>query len=647
MRLIDVKAFVDFVEGRARPETRLLVEFNAIRLTHTSYAILSHCWGAPEDEVQFTEMEGLTTMGVTTRDDISRRSGYRKIYGSCKQALGDKLHWLWVDTCCIDKRSSAELSEAINSMFVWYANSEVCYAFLHDVNTDVLPTKHHADFAEFNGWPSWFSRGWTLQELVAPEHVRFFNKEWVCIGDKNGHARTLNIITRISVDVLAKGLGFSRPSVAQIMSWAADRTTTREEDRAYSLLGLFGVHMPMLYGEGKNAFLRLQLEIIRSTNDQSIFAWGWRKAIGRSRSFLAEDPSDFQDCSNIEQIDRREFVRTLGKSLSRRELRKVTAAEERLRTFTVTNDGIQIWLPFQHTATLEPCQLSAKIAILACNNAQEASDPLTVLVETTAFAPLSRYFCPRTMNHWNKEKSVEFQQIFLPYRDDSHKKIRGPLTTQTGVRAQIRMTDINADDVVILFLGPMGSKKSDFIDKLTFQPERTVREVKPRTHRTSAQTHVRNGKRFVFIDTPTFEPDVTTIREISMWLDFIYRRSIKLTGVIYTHDITTDKDLEGAKHNFRILSAICGVEAADRMRLVTTTLDNLDESGASDVEHSLKAHLDLFLGAGARWEKFPEASDSAWAILEGLGEERKALQVQREMVEMNWELHWVSALRIV
>ncbi|KAI6002305.1 hypothetical protein F5J12DRAFT_906395 [Pisolithus orientalis] len=147
--------------------------------------------------------------------------------------MRDGYTWLWIDTCCIDKRSSAELSEAINSMYRWYRNSQMCYVYLND----------------------WFSRGWTLQELVAPKEAEFFNKSWVSIGIKQDLTSLLEDITRIPEK--------SVRAVAHIMSWAADRKTTRVEDRAYSLLGLFGVNMPMLYGEGSKAFQRLQLEIIR------------------------------------------------------------------------------------------------------------------------------------------------------------------------------------------------------------------------------------------------------------------------------------------------------------------------------------------------------------------------------------------------
>ncbi|KAI6038896.1 heterokaryon incompatibility protein-domain-containing protein, partial [Pisolithus marmoratus] len=237
----------------------------------TSYAILSHRWGV---EVTYKEMIGFMKMEEWKRDEVRKRYGYQKIIKSCEQAKEDGYQWLWIDTCCIDKRSSAELSEAINAMYRWYQNAQVCYAYLNDVNESVFPTEPDpSKFRQSNGWPEWFSRGWTLQELIAPKEVEFFNKDWVPIGNKQHLAPVLKYITEIPLGVLTDGLTGKRLSVAHIMSWAARRKTTRVEDRAYSLMGLFGVNMPMLYGEGKKAFRRLQLEIIKETGDQSIFAW--------------------------------------------------------------------------------------------------------------------------------------------------------------------------------------------------------------------------------------------------------------------------------------------------------------------------------------------------------------------------------------
>ncbi|KIK19968.1 hypothetical protein PISMIDRAFT_106587, partial [Pisolithus microcarpus 441] len=237
----------------------------------TRYAILSHRWGA---EVNYKEMIRLMKMEEEEREEVKQRHGYQKIIKSCEQAAKDGYEWLWVDTCCIDKRSSAELSEAINSMYRWYQNAQVCYAYLNDVGESTFPTEEDDNkFAQSNGWPEWFVRGWTLQELIAPKEVEFFNKDWAHIGNKRQLASTLQDITGIPSQVLTNGLAGKGLSVAQIMSWAAERKTTRVEDHAYSLMGLFGVYMPMLYGEGKMAFQRLQLEIIRRSSDQSIFAW--------------------------------------------------------------------------------------------------------------------------------------------------------------------------------------------------------------------------------------------------------------------------------------------------------------------------------------------------------------------------------------
>ncbi|KIM51271.1 hypothetical protein SCLCIDRAFT_64794, partial [Scleroderma citrinum Foug A] len=251
MRLINVHAFIHD------------------QLREKKYAILSHCWSYPNSqEIQFEEMQKITDMKKDDLDEsgVRKRIGYEKILRTCLQAREDKLEMVWVDTCCINKASSAELSEAINSMFRWYSGSEQCYAYLHDVSGG-FPTAC---------WPKWFSRSWTLQELVAPRVVVFFNRNWELIGDKKGLAPTLSKITRIPAHILENGLSESlaeRPSVAQIMSWAADRRTSLVEDQAYSLLGLFGVEMSLLYGEGKSAFRRLQLEIITKYKDQSIFAW--------------------------------------------------------------------------------------------------------------------------------------------------------------------------------------------------------------------------------------------------------------------------------------------------------------------------------------------------------------------------------------
>ncbi|KAI6024563.1 heterokaryon incompatibility protein-domain-containing protein [Pisolithus marmoratus] len=336
-----------------------------------SYAILSHRWGA---EVNYDEMTGLMKMDEGERDEVRHRAGYKKIIKSCEQAMRDGHRLLWVDTCCIDKQSSAELSEAINSMYQWYQDAQVCYAYLHDVDESAFPAGPlYSKFSTSNGWPEWFLRGWTLQELIAPKEVQFFNKDWVCIGDKWSLAPRLESITQVPCSVLRGGLVSASPSVAQIMSWAAGRRTTRVEDRAYSLLGLFGVSMPMLYGEGEKAFRRLQLEIIRESNDYSIFAWSPSARAPRYGSVLADDPSYFGACHNIQKVEADTFVDYLIMYIDKHELgklgneSKLREAAQQLSVFVATNAGIQICLP----------------VIPYCHSTQHVFDPIPYTFEST------------------------------------------------------------------------------------------------------------------------------------------------------------------------------------------------------------------------------------------------------------------------
>ena len=343
MRLINVEAFLErerlIREGKRVDRRTKVLEFGDDE--ETKYAILSHRW--TEQEVDYNEVVKLAKMDEDDRSEIRQRDGYRKILQSCEQAKKDGYKWLWMDTCCIDKRSSAELSEAINSMYRWYENSRICYAYLHDVPGSSFPTARDDErYPKSNGWPEWFSRGWTLQEMIAPRDVRFFNKDWHPVSDKRTLASTLQIITRVPQDILKDGLSSNRPCIAQMISWAAYRVTTRVEDRAYSLMGLLDVNMPMLYGEGKKAFHRLQLEIIRTSNDHSIFAWGCNERKVRTGSILADDPSFFQDCDKMELMNRDEFIESLKKDIPVGELPSLE--DERCGTFPITNRGIHIWL---------------------------------------------------------------------------------------------------------------------------------------------------------------------------------------------------------------------------------------------------------------------------------------------------------------
>jgi hypothetical protein len=221
------------------------------------YAILSHTWGEDHEEVNFKDL----TIGP-------RRviSGYKKLRFCAEQATRDNLQHFWVDTCCIDKSNAVELQEAITSMFVWYQNAVKCYVYLSDVST----TKRKTSDQSFESiWEPafrvcrWFTRGWTLQELLAPAAVEFFSREGKRLGDKRTLEQQIHDITGVAVPAL-QGTPLSKFSVEERMSWAKTRQTKREEDKAYSLLGIFGVYMPLIYGEGMNAFHRLQKEIFNS-----------------------------------------------------------------------------------------------------------------------------------------------------------------------------------------------------------------------------------------------------------------------------------------------------------------------------------------------------------------------------------------------
>ncbi|KAL4065645.1 heterokaryon incompatibility protein-domain-containing protein [Scleroderma yunnanense] len=402
MHMINVNAFIEREQamntGKENYGTNVL-KFRDDEAT--DYAILSHRWIGKE--VDYKEIIKLARMNKSDQKAVRDRDGYKKILSSCEQAKRDGYSWLWVDTCCIDKRSSAELSEAINCMYRWYANAKVCYAYLHDVTSTSFPRRSHDLYPNSNGWPEWFSRGWTLQEMIAPSNVQFFNKDWQCIGDKRTLAPTVSWITRVPEYILRGGLSSNRPCVAQIMSWAARRKTTRVEDRAYSLLGLLDVNMPMLYGEGKKAFQRIQLEVIRISNDQSIFAWR-RSENERSGSILADDPSFFEGCNMMKLMDRNQFIQVLKEHVPEVDLPSID--EDQFGVFPITNRGIQIWM------FLRPLDGSDSVfeAWLPCR------DPLCPPVTITLALWNSNYYRYHTLEG-TRWRTLQFRQIYLRYQD--------------------------------------------------------------------------------------------------------------------------------------------------------------------------------------------------------------------------------------
>ncbi|KAI9064955.1 HET-domain-containing protein [Trametes sanguinea] len=320
------------------------------------YVALSHRWDA-EGEVTFPDIHNL--------DRARSMSGWPKIENACKIAAKNDILWIWIDTCCIDKASSAELSEAINSMFALYLHSRICLAYLGDVPAGDKATSSRSFFRT----SAWFTRGWTLQELLAPAAgMILFAQDWSVIGTRHDLASVIEEITGIDrhmlTDVSTRFFGADSSkqwtarlranSLAKRMSWAARRVTTRPEDRAYSLMGIFGVHMSILYGEGgANAFRRLQLQIIRQSADQTIFAWGqhldssvvdgWMRSVGPKHlhscpgpsPLLAPSPDAFANSGGLRPVSLRDFAEASC-------LPSMTASH-----YYQTHHGIHIRLPLR------------------------------------------------------------------------------------------------------------------------------------------------------------------------------------------------------------------------------------------------------------------------------------------------------------
>ncbi|KAI0380797.1 heterokaryon incompatibility protein-domain-containing protein [Hypomontagnella monticulosa] len=297
IRLIDTKSY----------------RMKSLRVDSVKYAILSHRWVEGE-EITYEKMLELSN---DPNHPARQWSGYQKIKQACDKALSREYRYVWVDTCCIDKKSSAELSEAINSMYGWYQNSSVCFVWLSDLS-------QNANIETELPRCVWFTRGWCLQELLAPRNIRFYNRQWTYIGDKISLGWLLSKITNIDKGILAGNIPLSEVPVARRMSWAAKRKTEKVEDLAYCLLGIFDINMPLLYGEGTKAFLRLQEEIIKRSNDLTIFftstraeqsnhvcsapvvcdtdedaeAKKYRHAIPH-RNLFAESPRGFMHCGQV------------------------------------------------------------------------------------------------------------------------------------------------------------------------------------------------------------------------------------------------------------------------------------------------------------------------------------------------------------
>ena len=335
------------------------------------YAILSHTWEIGEEstlqELQQKDTNILlnsTKARVVNGEPLYKvqniRKGFMKIVGCALQAEKDGFKYIWCDTCCIDKTDFTELSEAINSMFHWYRD-QLCYAYLGDVphaGHDVSLERGSA-FAKCR----WFKRGWTLQELIAPSRVIFFDQTWQSMGTRSFFKHFIAEITGIDREVL-DGEDPALSCIAKRMSWASKRETTRVEDLAYCLMGLFGVNMPLIYGERHKAFIRLQTEIMRNSDDHSLFAWKSPKAPDDFHcGLLAGLPNYFAESRNISPFS------------------GSVSDYENQSPFSMTNRGVSISLPIIQVkcgpaGTKE--QAGIFLATLACRDVTDARGPLAI-----------------------------------------------------------------------------------------------------------------------------------------------------------------------------------------------------------------------------------------------------------------------------
>ncbi|TBU54931.1 heterokaryon incompatibility protein-domain-containing protein [Dichomitus squalens] len=352
------------------------------------YAILSHVWGPSEQS--FQDIRELHQR-LASSPENPRSHACEKIRNFCAYAEAAGYDLAWADTCCIDKTSSAELSEAINSMYTWYADADVCYAFLADVPDHDDPELPDSAFRR----SKWFTRGWTLQELIAPLDVVFLSVSWKPLCSKSASSGLIQQVTGIDIDVLLSFVQLPSVPAARRLSWAADRETTRIEDEAYSLMGIFGVNIPIVYGEGRRAFTRLQEEIMKQSPDHTIFVWGlshcvsiddllahapWtnypRRAVHSETDptqqvLFAPSPRAFLGSSNVQRVSIRRLAITaeIGLAAMNNIQPEPSTLNNALRPphvvpeFTVTSYGVRARLPI-----IQFCDddSSIAVAVLAC-----------------------------------------------------------------------------------------------------------------------------------------------------------------------------------------------------------------------------------------------------------------------------------------
>jgi hypothetical protein len=263
-------------------------------------------------------------------------------------------------------------------MFQWYAQAQICYAYLSDVPSGGTPEAREQIFRH----SKWFTRGWTLQELLAPCAVTFFSGNWVDIGTKASLEPILKSITGIR-DLV----NYEKASIAQRMSWASRRQTTRVEDMAYCLLGLFGISMPLLYGEGEKAFLRLQLEILKNSDDESIFAWNDVKS-GKITGMLAQHPSFFERSEDIQQC----------------------IVDTTRSPYEMTNKGLRMEL------SVAPIPESADQKVIAPLNCAKSGKPLAIVLTCQEDSSRIRWFRTEGLFQWTGSRTDLIKKTMIVHQ---------------------------------------------------------------------------------------------------------------------------------------------------------------------------------------------------------------------------------------
>ncbi|KAF9472408.1 hypothetical protein BDN70DRAFT_970958, partial [Pholiota conissans] len=255
----------------------------SIIVSHTKYAILSHKWlrGTP----------GEITYNHWIKGSLDPESaGYRKLVSFCKTAWKDYgITLAWMDTICINKDSSSELDESIRSMYAWYERAEICIIYLSETQT-ITDIQHD----------TWFTRGWTLQELLAPKTFKFYSYEWIQLAQGPNDRENSVILSFIQQTTTISYVELRNITVipfSRRMQWAAFREVTREEDMAYALMGIFNVCISIAYGEGADrAFLRLLEEIIKTAPSGAMDLFNWAGKSNSSKfntSLLPSSPKNY------------------------------------------------------------------------------------------------------------------------------------------------------------------------------------------------------------------------------------------------------------------------------------------------------------------------------------------------------------------